>query len=176
MNEVGIDLAQIVAVIHGVEKLFAHAHECRGAAGREIKPAEQFKAARLAGVMKFGGVVGGRRLAPLRDGGIDTGAIVAESPRQSFKEGNPGTDGQVVVAREDFARQRHAGGLASSRKQRLAEIDQTGRALMRRLAAFAQDQGAAAVGDALQHLAKKRGVHRSSHPLGQSLANDRQPR
>ena len=41
-------------MIHGVEQLLAHAHERRGAAGREIEPAEQFQPPRLAGVVQFG--------------------------------------------------------------------------------------------------------------------------
>ena len=51
MDEIVIDHAEIVAVIHGVEQLFSHAHQGGGAASGEIKPAEQFKPPRLAGMV-----------------------------------------------------------------------------------------------------------------------------
>ena len=55
MHEIGIDRGKVVAMIHGVDQLLAHAHERRGAAGREIEPAEQFLPARLGRVMDLGG-------------------------------------------------------------------------------------------------------------------------
>ena len=47
MNEIAVDVAEIVAMIHGVEKLLAHSHQCRRAAGRKIEPAEQLEPAGL---------------------------------------------------------------------------------------------------------------------------------
>ena len=47
MNKVGVDDSQIVAMIERVEQLLAHAHQRRGAAGRQIEPAKQFQPARL---------------------------------------------------------------------------------------------------------------------------------
>ena len=64
MDEIVVDHGEIVAVIHGVEQLLAHAHQRRGAAGREIEPAEQFEPARLARLMQLGG--GRRRTAIAR--------------------------------------------------------------------------------------------------------------
>ena len=45
---------EIVAVIHGVQQLLAHAHQRGGAAGREIEPAEQFEPARFGREVQFG--------------------------------------------------------------------------------------------------------------------------
>ncbi len=158
MDEIVVDDAEIVAVIHGVDQLLAHAHQRRGAAGREIEPAEQFEPARLAGVMQLGRGFVGRRLLPVFDRRLDAGAIGAEGGGQRLEEGDPRPDRQILVAAEDVAGQRHAGGLAAAGQQRLAQLEQAGRALMRRLAAL--NQGAAAVGDALQHFAEKGGIHR----------------
>ena len=166
MNEVVVDHGQIVAaMIHGIEQLFAHAHQCRGAAGSEIEPAEQFEPPRLAGEMKIGPARIGRRLAPRRNGLIDAGAIVAERGGERFEKGDAWPGGQFRVARQDVLRQCDARRLAAAGQEFLALFDETGGALMRRLAALALDQGAAALGDALQHFAKERGIH-SFNPSG----------
>ena len=176
MDEVVIDDAEIVAAIHGVEELLAHAHERGCAAGREIQPADQFQPSRLGGFMKLGRVVLGRRVAPGRDRRVDSGAIVAEGGRQRLEERDARSDRQRRIVRKDFVGKREAGGLAAARQQRLAEFDKTGRALARRLAALAHDQRAAAVGDALQHFAEKGGVHRLIRSGRQKTANDRRRR
>ena len=49
MHEIGIDRGEIVAVIERVDQLLAHAHQRRGAAGRQIEAAEQLLPARLGG-------------------------------------------------------------------------------------------------------------------------------
>ena len=97
----------------------------------------------------------GRRLPPRGDGAIDAGAVGAEGGGERLEEGDARPGGQLGVERQDLLRQRDAGGLAAAGQQRLAELDQTGRALMRRLAALALDQGAAPFGDALQHFAEE---------------------
>ena len=74
---------------------------------------------------------------------------------------------------KDLVGERHAGGLAAAGQQRLAEFDQTvGFALpaprrSRRISARL------AVGDALQHLAEERGVHRNhpTHPYARHQNN-----
>ncbi len=113
-----------------------------------------------AGLMKLGRGFVGRRLAPGRDGGVDAGAIVAERGGERLEKGDARPDRQFRVARQDFLGQRDAGGFAAAGEQLLAQFDDAGRALMRRLAALAHDQCAAAVGDALQHVAEEGGVHR----------------
>ena len=124
MHEIGIDYAEIVAVIHGVDQLLAHFHKRGGAAGRQIEPAEQFLPARLGGQMHVGGGLVVRRRLPGRDRFLQRGAIGAEALRQSFEEGDARADGELGVAGEDFARERHAGGLAASGKELLAQRDQ----------------------------------------------------
>ena len=173
MNEIVVDDGEIVAMIERVEQLLAHAHQRRGAAGRQIEPAEQFQPARLGGAMQFVRGIGGRRLPPGGNGGVDAGGIVAEGFRQRLEEGDARPGGQRRIVRQNLVGQRHAGGLAAAGKQRLAQLDQTVRAPARRLA---PDQGAAAVRDALQHLAEERGIQRN-HPISPSArhetANDR---
>ena len=171
MDEIVVDDAELVAMRHGVEQLFAHAHQRRGAAGREIEPAEQFEPPRLAGLMQFGGVIGDGRLPPIGDGAVDAGAIVTEGGGERLEKGDPRPGGQVGIFGQDFLRQRDTRGFAAAGQQFLALFDDAGRALMRRLPALALDQCAAAVGDALQHLAEERGVH-GFIPSGTHLAND----
>ncbi len=158
MDEIVVDDGEIVAVIHGVDQLLAHAHQRRGAAGREIEPAEQFEPARLAGVVQLGRGFVRRRLLPVLDRLLDAGAVGAERGGERLEEGDARPDGQILVAGEDFAGQRHAGRFAAAGQQRLAQLQQAGRTLVCRLAAL--DQGTAAVGDALQHFAEKGRVHR----------------
>ena len=43
MDEVPVDRRKILAVIHGVHQLLTHAHQRRGAAGREVEATEQFE-------------------------------------------------------------------------------------------------------------------------------------
>ena len=159
-----------------VEELLAHAHQRRGAARREIEPAKQFEPARLAGAMQLGGGFGGRRRPPGGDRGIDAGVVVPEGLRQRLEKGDARPGGQLGIVVENFVGERDARGFAAAGQQRLAQLDETVGAPARRRAA--RDQGAAAVGDALQHLAEERGVHRHhrcSLPLGKT-ANDRDER
>ena len=173
MDEIGVDHRQIVAMIHGVEQLLAHAHQRGGAAGREIEPAEQLEPPRFGDAMQLGCVRGRRRFAPRCDSGVDPRPIMAENARQRLEEGDTRADGQLRILGKDLVCQRHAGRLAATREQILAKLDETGRAGARRLAPVAPDQGAAAVGDALQHLAEERSIHRIFHQPGEKLASDR---
>ena len=64
MEEVVVDDGEIVAMIHRVEQLLAHAHQRRRAAGREIEAAEKLEPPRLGRAMELGGGrVGGRASA-----------------------------------------------------------------------------------------------------------------
>ena len=156
MNEIAVDHGELVApMVHGVEELLAHAHQRRGAARREIEPAEQLEPPWLAGRVKIGRHLVGRRFPPCGDSAIDAGAVRAEGGGERLEESNARAGGQVGVARQDLLGQRHARGLTAARQQRLAELDQAGGALMRRLATLALDQCAAAFGDALQHFAEE---------------------
>ena len=124
MHEILIDRRQVVAVHHRVHELLAHRNERRGAARREIEPAEKFLPARLGGEMQFGrGLV--RALArPGIDGGIDAARGRPRSGRQRLEERDARAGGQFVVERENLARERHAGGFAASGQQFLAQFDQ----------------------------------------------------
>jgi hypothetical protein len=160
VNEVIIDDAEIVAVIHRVEQLLAHVHQRSGTSGREIEAPKQLQPPRLAADMKRGGGLVRRRLTPSGDRALDGRPVVTEGPGQGFEEGDARSGGQFGIAREYFLRQRHAGSLAAAGQQVLAELDQTRGAFMRRFAPLALDQCAAAIRDALQHFAEKGGVHR----------------
>jgi hypothetical protein len=106
------------------------------------------------------GVVRRRCLPPGRDRAIDAGTIVAESGGERLEKGDARPGRELGIAGQDVLGERHAGRLAAAGQKFLALFDEAGRALMRRLAALAPDQRAAAVGDALQHFAEERGVHR----------------
>ena len=68
---------------------------------------------------------------------------------------------QFRVAREEFARERHAGGFAATGEEILAELRQAFRALLGDAAPVARavDERAAALGDRLQHVAEGGGAH-----------------
>jgi hypothetical protein len=104
--------------------LLAHAHECCGAARREIEPAEQFLPARFRRGMKVGGNLVGRLLPPGGDRLFQADRIGAEAPRERLEKGNARPGSELGIAAEDFARQRHAGGLAAAGQQVLAQFDQ----------------------------------------------------
>ena len=89
--------------------------------------------------MNFGRRVGDRRLAPSRHRAVDAGAVVAEGGGERFEKSDARSGGQVGVVRQDLLGERDARSLTPARKQRLAELDQTGRAFMRRLPALALD-------------------------------------
>ena len=121
MNEIVVDHAEIVAMIHGVEQLLAHAHQRRGAAGSEIEPAEQFEPPRLAGDDEARPP--SRRTATCRQAAMARsmrGAIMAERGGERLEEGDARPGGQFGVARQDFLRQRDAGSLAAAGQQLLA--------------------------------------------------------
>ena len=161
MHEIGIDRGKIVAMIHGVDQLLAHFHERGGAAGREIEPAEQFLPARLGREMDFGdGLVIGIAL-PGRDRVLQPRLVRAEAVGQRLEEGDARPGGERGILREDVARERDAGGLAPPGQQLLAFLDQIFRAgdAVDAAGQRAFEQGAAAVGNGLQHVAEKRGVH-----------------
>ena len=120
MHEIVVDRGEILAMTEHVEQLLAHAHQRDGAAGREIKPAEQFLPARLGGRVHFGGGLIGRLVAPGGDGTLHAGRIGAEALVQRFEESDARAGGQFAVAGEDFARAGDARGLAAARQQVLA--------------------------------------------------------
>jgi hypothetical protein len=81
-----------------------------------------------------------------------------EGARQRLEKGDARPGGQIGIIVENFVGERDAGGLAAARQKRLAKLDDTVRAAARRCAA--RDQSPAAIGNALQHLAEERGIHR----------------
>ncbi len=161
MNEIVVDHGQIVArwsmASSNCSRMRTSAAVPPGA--RLSRRNSSSRRGSLATV-QFGRRFVGRRLPPLGDGAIDAGAIVAECGGERFEKGDARPGRELGIARQDFLRQRDAGRLAAAGQQLLALFDQTRRTLMRRFPALALDQCAAAVGDALQHLAEERGVHR----------------
>ena len=72
-------------------------------------------------------------------------AVGAEALRQRLEKSDARTDGELGIAGEDFARQRHAGGFAAARQQVLAQLDEICRARSpRRSRACASDRAACA--------------------------------
>ena len=133
---------EVVAMLHGVEQLLAHPHQRGGAAGREIEPAQQLLPARL-----------GRGDAPpprwhrtgsraRLDRGVEPRMVGAEARGQRLEEGDTRAGGQLGVACEDLAGERHAGGFAAARQELLAELDQARRALLGGSAAVASGRSA----------------------------------
>ena len=101
MDEIVVDDGKVVAVIHRVEKLLAHANQCRGAAGREIQPAEQFQPARLAGAMSSAAASADGE-PPGGDRGIDARRIVAERARQRLEKGDARPGRQLGIVGQEF--------------------------------------------------------------------------
>jgi hypothetical protein len=161
VEEVIVDHGEIVAMIHGVDELLAHAHQRRRSAGGEVEAAEQLEPSRLGGAMELGGGEVRRRGLPGRDRRAEPRAVGSEAPRQHLEKGDAGTSRELGVARQDFAGERHAGGFAAAGEQVLAQLGEIGRALLGDLAPVARaiDQGAAALRNGLQHVAEKGGIH-----------------
>ena len=110
------------------------------------------------------------RAQPGAGGGAEPVAIGAEAARQRLEEGDARAGCQLGVAREDFARERDAGGFAAAGEQILAELDEVGRALLGDPAPVARavDERAAAFRDGLQHIAEEGGAHRMPESLAAS--------
>src|ERR1041385_6211149 len=161
MHEILIDRRKVVAMDHRVHQVFAHGNERRSAARREIEPSEQLLPARLGRKMQFGCriLIGPPR--PRIDCRIDTFAIDAEMDCERLEEGDARAGCQLVVAGEDFARERDSQSLAAPGQKLLAQVDEALRACRSATASVARavDQRAAALRDALEQFAEKRGVH-----------------
>ena len=160
-------------MIHGVEELLAHAHQRRGAAGREIEPAEQFQPARLAAQMQLGG--GSRRTASPARPRSAASMRAWSGPkvlRQRLEEGDARPGGEVDVFGENFAAS--ATPEASPRPDSSSSQSSTRPSERPRAVARSRTiKRAAALGDALQHLAEERRCSPNRpHSLVASRAND----
>src|SRR5262249_32835802 len=142
---------EIIGAIERVEKLLAHAHECGGAAGREVKASQQLLPARLGRAMDLRRRVVARLGAPRRDGSVELVMVGAEAMSERLEERNARTRGQLRIALQDLARERHARRLAAAGEQLIAKLHQARRALLRALATLAGaiDERAPALRDAL---------------------------
>lgn len=111
--------------------------------------------------MHLGGGLVGRRLLPGGDGGVEPLVIDAITRRQGFEESEPRPDAELVVARENFAGERDAGGFAAARQQVFAQLEKAlrPRGCIAAPLSAEVEQSPAAVGDRLQQFAKKRCVH-----------------
>ena len=151
---------EIVAAIHGVEQLLAHAHQRRGATRREIEPAQQFQPARLGGAVHFGARPRRRIVAPGLTAALESLPVRAERVRQRLEESDARSGGELAIARQDLAAS--ATPEASPRPEsssshnwmRLAERCSRG---SRRSSRSISARPRSAM--RLQHVAKKRGVH-----------------
>ena len=83
---------------HRVHQVLAHRDQRRGAAGREIEPAEQLLPARLGGKMQFDRGLVAPLARPGIDRRIDALAVDPEPRRQRLEERDARTGGQLVVA------------------------------------------------------------------------------
>ena len=127
MDEIVVDDREIVAVDHGVEELLAHAHQRHRAARREIEPPQQLEPARLGGAVNLGGGIVGRGRAPLGDRGFELLAVGPVAARQRLEKSDARAGLELAIARQDFARERHAGGFAAAGQQFVAELDRGSR-------------------------------------------------
>ncbi len=129
--------------------------------GRKIEPAEQLLPARLGGGMQLRGGLLRAFARPRIDRRIDALAVGPEAHRERLEERDARPGGELGVACEDLARERDPRGLAASRQQFLAQLDQRlgARGRLAAAVAGAVDERAAALGDRLQQLAEERGVH-----------------
>ncbi len=128
MDEIIVDRGEIVALDERVQQLLAHMHQRHGAAGRQIEPAEQFLPARLGSGVHGGG--GGVALVfpPGRDGGFQPRVVRPEALGERLEERDARPSGKFGVAAENFAGERHTGGLAAAGEQVFGELDQAFRA------------------------------------------------
>jgi len=93
--------------------------------------------------------------APGLDRGGEPLVVGPEFRRKTLEKGDPRPGGQLRVARQDLAGERHARGFAASGQELLAQIDQIGRTLLGQRPPVAGDERAAAICDRLQHLAEE---------------------
>ncbi len=128
MDEIGVHDRKVAAVRHGIEQLFAHAHQRSGSARREIEPAQQFLPAWLGGLMDLAGGHVVRIGLPDRDRLFHARLVGTELLGQGFEERDPRADGQRPVTVQDFPRQRDPGRFAPPRQQVLAQHHEIGRA------------------------------------------------
>ena len=161
MLEIGIQGGEIVAPGQHVQELAAHLDQRAGAVGGEIEPAQQLLPPRLGRLVKLGGGRIGGHVLPRLDGGVDPGTVGAEFCGKRLEECDPGSDGEIGVAGEDFPRQGDARRLAAVRQQLLAQIDQAFAGFRGQAAPLpgAVDQRPPPLRDRLQQLAEERCVH-----------------
>ena len=156
MEEVVVDHREIVAMIHCVHQLLAHAHQRGGSAGRKVEAPEQLEPSRLGCTVDLGCCRVRGRALPGSDCGAEPFSVHAEAARKRLEEGDARTGRQFGVAREDFAGERHPRGFAAAGQEILAELGEVGRALLGDTSPVARavDERAAAFRDRLQHIAE----------------------
>ena len=161
VDKIRIHHAEIIAVVHRVDDLLAHAHKCSGSVGRKIEPAEQFLPQRFGREMNLGSGLLGRRRLPGGHRGIETLAVYAVATSQCLEEGDARANGQFVITAEDFSGERNPGGLAAAGQQLFAKLHKAGGAFRGVAAPLtrAVEQRPAPVRYVLQELAEKRRIH-----------------
>src|SRR5215831_1758491 len=142
-----------------VHQLFAHTHQRRGSARRQVKPAEQLLPARFGGGVDFCGGVVGRSGLPGGDRLFHARMFGSKPLAQRFKECDARTDGQLGVTPQNLPRQSNARRLAAAGQQILTQFHQAFGTGRRIATPVTGEQRAAALGNCLQQFAEKRGVH-----------------
>jgi len=161
MHEILIDRRQVVAPHQRVHQVLAYRHQCSRTTGCKIDPPEQLLAARLGGAVQLGRSPVGPLARPGIDRRVDALAINAESGHERLEERDARARRQLVVSREQFARQGDARGLAAAGQQLLAELNQAVRSCRSVTTPVTRpiDQRATALRDRLQHVAEEGGIH-----------------
>ena len=159
MREVVVDAVEAAIFPHGSQQLFAHAHQRRRAARREIEATDELLATRFGGRMQF------QHRLRVRSGAIGVDrqrqpdVVVAELVDEAAQEGEARLVPERLVARKDRARERDARGFAATGKQGFAKRGEIALALGPLRPAPAPQERAAAIRDAGEKIAEEGVAH-----------------
>ncbi len=126
MRDVAVEPGKALVRRLHVKQIGAQRHQLAGGVRRAIEPAEQFLPPRFGSKMQVAGVVVARLRPPGLDGLRQLLPVRAVVAGQRLEERKPAGGVEVMIAVENLARHRGAGGLAAAGQQRLAQFDQLG--------------------------------------------------
>ena len=168
MKEIAVEHEKPAVVAHGRDEIGAHRHERRGAAGRPVQAPEQLLPARLGGVVDLRRGRFAAHYGKARDRALDPRPVGAEILRQRPEERAPVVLAKAAVTAENFARQRHARGLAASADQRAAHVGERGRPVDGVARPWAElEHGASPFRDRGEEIGKESAVH-AGPPMSRS--------
>ncbi len=124
MGEITVHALQLGLFPGSFQKLLAHLHERRRAAGSPVQAAEQFLSARFRTEVDFGGVRIGAVLGESRHGCCELGPVRAKLPVEGSEKGETGRIVERRVSLKHLAGERRTGGFATAGQELLAEVDQ----------------------------------------------------